>query len=221
MIKQPHPDVCKSLTVLFREGGAGAYQLAYRRVRASNGNLTESEIHQLLRKVQTDESISEFFSNLYASASGLFQKVVDTLKRAASPKSFLDRIERDLPRLQQKAEEVRAQHNTTVVKQDVSELIRRVGEGIPRVPDEMVNQMAASVQEHFDDRRVSLSWWLHKVIVAGILYYYALSFTGGLPFVASFGRSAIEKLSITYFPVIVAGLQDLLYSLGKAEYITP
>ena len=204
--------------------GPRSYRLAYLQLRNMyGGRLTEKELHSTLHRVQLFESFwRKILDVLYGKLNYFYNEAVSLLSRL-SPKEQLKRIQRDMPKLRQKAREIEARYPGAVPKlgkAEREEFIRRMVEKTPtRIPDNLKKRFEKEFNIHEglfgltggkDPQALSTTGYVLKVIWATILYTIALSAHG-----------VALSIPIVFLPTLIAALDDLQYQLTTKKYVTP
>lgn len=207
---------------LLTPGRADGHHLAYLKLRSLHGSaLTEREMHGLVRQISISEGkVSDFLRNLLDYLSSWTSKIT-SLFRSASPGALLKKVEKDLPRLKQKAREVEMTMDTPDLSQeDVQEVTRRM---IERLPDpsgsdvEHLRKSLGNLQEHrADDASMSWTAFYHKWTVLYLVYALAMGLVG-----VNVLTLGLIKISLSLLPPLVLMIDDLLYQLGTKEFVAP
>lgn len=178
--------------------------------------LTEQEQIRLLQEVQKQEFVmGRFLDMVLSNLSGLLDWGLRKLSSGADW-VFKD-IARRRSQLSAKVKEVQQNVETPHMPEStLREIQRRVMERLPQPTDAQAQAVTPLVKDmvEYDDRGLSARLFVHKWLALTVFYALLLFALG----IGSF--PIIGQPALAFVPTLAFLIDDLLYQMGRKEYIT-
>ena len=117
--------------------------------------LSERQKPEVIKHLQLFEGrLAELGKAFWRGFTEPFRRALDYLKRKAHD-VFVSKVEKEMPKFRQKAQEIEQIHNVHFTKEDAKEFIRRAQEGVPNVPSEVIKKVSPKTESYVDDNALS------------------------------------------------------------------
>lgn len=219
---QSYPIIAEALF----SGRSDGYRLAYLQLRNEcGGYLNERQLRTALQRIQLKEGfIRKFLENLYKQFTSMLSAALSWFTGGKNLSELIRSVEKDLPKLREKAKEVERNMETPKLNQrDAEEVFRRLREKIPQPTDDII-QKYVPIQETMrggDDQVLSFTEFFQKWILLYVVYGVVRSLAG-LGSIGLFtGGIGLFGFTVVHLPFLVLLLDDLLDKVGKSDYVVP